>query len=130
MKAWEWSFTYFFPVAVTLVTMVVVLFFHCKLERHTDGHKTIFSFHVVNLLILMMMYGSTFLAFHLSSTVNHVALGVKNGLIHSTIIPFPFILIVYAISAYLFRKYVRFYVIDKDSNIVVLRYNWVNRLMR
>ncbi|MBU8906483.1 hypothetical protein [Desertibacillus haloalkaliphilus] len=128
MNEWPtWVLEFFIPALFTLFSLVVLLVIQWKLERDVNDRKTFFFFHVANLLFLLMVFGGASLSF--GSVMDGVgyAHGWNEAFIRVTLIPLPVVMIVYVISTVIFRRRMRPYIVEKDSNVIYLRYAWKKR---
>ncbi len=119
------------PAILALFGMCIALYVHWKLERETKT-KHVFALHFVNILVMVMLYGAAYISSHLVFVDyrQSLGLGIKGILLNSTLFPLPFLVTTYALAAIIFRKSVRAYKREDNSNVVYLRFNWFNRLMR
>lgn len=106
----------------SLVAMMLALIVQWKLEKETNNRKPFLGFHIFNILSMIMFYGTTYLALTLAFSSFAAEGGFLKLVIKINLFPFPFILIVYIISAYFYRTYVRPYYKEESSNVIYLRY--------
>ncbi|MGO4889276.1 hypothetical protein ACJ2A9_16125 [Anaerobacillus sp. MEB173] len=107
--------------AISAITvMPIVLLVQRKLEREVNGYRQLLLFHLINILAMMLFYGTTSLALK-SVFPPYSQGGFLQIVLHSLVFPFPFLLLTYVVGAIVFRNFIRPYIIKKGTNVVYMK---------
>ncbi|MFB4165800.1 hypothetical protein ACE1TI_18875 [Alteribacillus sp. JSM 102045] len=114
-------FIIFLPSVTVIITMITALSMQWMLEKEVNDKQPFFTFHVVNIIFMIMMFGTSSIVFHGMVLEALQSKGWLTTFLYAYVYPLPFIILLYTLTVPLFRSYLQPYRMQKNSNIIYLK---------
>ncbi|RSL32518.1 hypothetical protein D7Z54_15305 [Salibacterium salarium] len=109
------------PSVISIVTMATLLPLKWMLEKEVNNKKSFFPFHIINVILIMMMCGTSSVVFHgfMLDAINEKGWGIVS--LYAYVYPLPIVLVSYISAAKIFQTSIQPYRISKHSNVIYLK---------